>query len=85
MPNGSIELWEEDITYIWRGCDGWCYLFNILDCFTREWLAYVFAKLCRTADSVRCLDRAIIEIFPKGDLPTKMALRKDGGPQYTSA
>ena len=54
------------MTYIWCGVDGWCYLFNILDCFTREWVAYVFSKLCGTAECVRFLDRAIIERFPDG-------------------
>lgn len=84
VPKGPNELWEEDITYVWCGVDGWCYLFNILDCFTREWLAYIFSKLCGTTESVGCLDRAIIERFPNGALPTKMTVRNDGGPQYTS-
>jgi putative transposase len=85
VPKGPNELWEEDITYIWCGSDGWCYLFNILDCYTREWVGYVFSKFCGTEESVRCLDRAIIERFPDGTLPTNMTVRNDGGPQYTSA
>jgi putative transposase len=64
VPKEPNELWEQDITYIWCGQDGWCYLFNILDCFTREWVAYVFSKLCGTEESVRCLGRAIMERFP---------------------
>lgn len=84
VPKGPNELWEEDITYLWCGRDGWCYLFNILDCFTREWVAYVFSKLCGSDESVRCLDSAIIERFPDGALPT-LTIRNDGGPQYTSA
>ena len=85
VPKGPNELWEEDITYVWCGVDGWSYLFNILDCFTREWVGYVFSKLCGTSESIRCLDRAIIERFPNGSLPTNLTIRNDGGPQYTSA
>lgn len=86
VPKGPNELWEEDITYIWCGQqDGWCYLFNILDCFTREWVAYIFSKLCGTEESVRCLDRAIMERFPDGAIPMSLTVRNDGGPQYTSA
>lgn len=84
VPKGPNELWEQDITYIWCGRDGWCYLFNILDCFTREWVGYVFSKLCGTAESIKCLDRAIIERFPDGNIP-EVTVRNDGGPQYTSA
>jgi putative transposase len=84
VPREPNELWEEDITYVWCGRDGWCYLFNILDCFTREWVAYVFSKLCGSDESVTCLDRAIIGRFPDGALPT-LTIRNDGGPQYTSA
>ena len=43
IPERPDQLWQQDITYIWCGCDGWCYLFSILDCFTREWLAYTFS------------------------------------------
>ena len=80
VPSGPNELWEEDITYLWCGVDGWCYLFNILDCFTREWVGYVFSKLCGTTESIKCLDRAIIERFPDGDI-TRLTIRNDGGPQ----
>jgi len=40
VPKGPNELWEEDITYIWCGVDGWSYLFNILDCFTNASLSH---------------------------------------------
>lgn len=66
VPKRPNELWEEDTTYIWCGKDGWRYLFNILDCFTREWIAYVFSKLCGTDKSAKCLDSAIVEKFPDG-------------------
>ncbi len=36
------EVWEVDMTYIWCGIDGWGYLFNAFDVYTREWLGYCF-------------------------------------------
>ena len=38
VPERPDHLWQQDITYIWCGHDRWCYLFSILDCYTREWL-----------------------------------------------
>ncbi len=58
IPEKPNHLWEQDITYIWCGRDGWCYLFNILDCSTREWLSYTFSKECGTDEAVRAFDRA---------------------------
>ena len=46
IPERPDQLWQQDITYIWCGHDGWCYLFSILDCYTREWLAYKFNTPC---------------------------------------
>ncbi len=44
------QVWQTDITYVWCGqADGWCYCFNILDIFTRQWIAYRFDTLA-TAD-----------------------------------
>jgi putative transposase len=33
VPDKPDCLWQQDITYIWCGNDGWCYLFSILDCY----------------------------------------------------
>ena len=39
----SNQIWQTDITYVWCGqADGWCYCFNILDVFTRQWIACRF-------------------------------------------
>ncbi|MEM3118081.1 MAG: IS3 family transposase [Nitrososphaerales archaeon] len=84
VPVRSNHLWEQDITYIWCGNDGWCYLFNILDCYTREWLSYTFSKECGTDEAVRTFDRAILDRFPGGVIPEGLTVRNDGGPQYTS-
>ena len=31
------ELWQTDLTYVPCGIDGWGYLFNVLDVFSRMW------------------------------------------------
>ena len=39
-PLGPDQLWETDLTYIPTLNDGMTYLFNIKDCFTKEWVVY---------------------------------------------
>jgi putative transposase len=41
-PSRPDELWEADMSYIWCGRDGWCYLFNVIDTFSRRWIGYAF-------------------------------------------
>ncbi len=66
VPERPDQLWQQDITYIWCGHDGWCYLFSILDCYTREWLAYTFSTQCGTDEAIRTLEMAVLERFPDG-------------------
>ena len=35
-PTYPNELWEADLTYIHCGVDGWAFLFNVVDVFSRE-------------------------------------------------
>lgn len=86
IPERPDQLWQQDITYIWCGHDGWCYLFSILDCYTREWLAYTFSTQCGTDEAITTLEMAVLERFPDGVIPPLLGLttRSDGGPQYTS-
>lgn len=41
-PTRPNELWEADMSYIWYGRDGWCYLFNVFDTFSRRRVADAF-------------------------------------------
>ena len=59
IPERPDQLWQQDITYIWCGHDRWCYLFSILDCYTREWLAYTFSTQCGTDEAIRTLEMAV--------------------------
>jgi putative transposase len=89
VPERPDQLWQQDITYIWCGYDMWCYLFSILDCYTREWLAYTFSTECGTDEAIRALEMAVLERFPDGVIPppspsASLTTRSDGGSQYTS-
>ena len=44
--NGPDELWETDLTYIPTLSDGMTYLFNIKDCFTKQWVGYFYSRTC---------------------------------------
>jgi putative transposase len=85
VPDRPDCLWQQDITYIWCGTDGWCYLFSILDCYTREWLAYTFTMQCGTGEAITTLEKAILDRFSDGVVPEGLTIRNDGGSQYTSA
>jgi putative transposase len=84
VPERPDQLWQQDITYIWCGQDGWCYLFSMLDCFTREWLSYTFSTQCGTDEAIKTLEMAVLERFPDGAVTEGLATRSDGGSQYTS-
>lgn len=86
VPERPDQLWQQDITYIWCGHDRWYYLFSILDCYTREWLAYTFSTECSTDKAIRTLEMAVLERFPDRIIPSHsgLATRSDGGSQYTS-
>jgi len=88
VPERPDQLWQQDITYIWCGHDGWCYLFSILDCYTREWLAYTFSTYCGTDEAIRTLEMAVLERSPDRVIHhpphSDLVTRSDGGSQYTS-
>lgn len=79
-PTGPCQLWETDITYIHCGADGWCYCFNVLDCLTRQWVAYVFDTSATAHTAVQSVLRAVSSAATTKDL----RLRTDNGPQYGS-
>ncbi len=78
-PTGINQLWQSDMTYIFCGVDGWCYLFNVLDAFSREWIAYVFDTLANKENAIQAVVRAL-EKHPEA--AWKVTLRSDNGPQY---
>jgi putative transposase len=80
-PSGINQLWQSDMTYIFCGIDGWCYLFNVIDVFSREWISYVFDTLAKKENAIQAVLRAL-EKHPEA--AGKVTLRCDNGPQYIS-
>ena len=75
------QIWETDITYVWCGqVDGWCYCFNILDTFTRQWLAYRFSTTATADIAVESLVEAVTVAKPDC---SKLTIQCDNGSQYS--
>ena len=81
-PAGQDQIWQADMTYIWCGQDRWCYLFNVLDAFTREWVRYAFESRAITDGAIAALTKALAS--QKLDC-SKLVLRTDNGSQYILA
>ncbi|MGH9953119.1 MAG: IS3 family transposase, partial [Nitrososphaeraceae archaeon] len=65
--NRPNEVWEVDLTYIHCGIDGWGYLFNVFDVFTREWVAYCFDLSAVKENAIISIENALVshkEIVP---------------------
>jgi putative transposase len=82
LPTRPYELWEGDMTYIFCGVDGWCYLFNVLDIFDRIWMGYAFDTQAKSESAIMSINNALVA-FKDIDL-SKLILRVDNGSQYTS-
>ena len=80
-PEAPNRLWETDITYVWCGVDGWCYCFNVLDCFTRKWIAYAFDVHATRDVAIDSITNAVAAERPDC---SRLRLRTDNGNQYTS-
>ena len=77
------ELWQTDLTYIPCGVDGWCYLFNVLDVFSREWAGKEFSPTAVKGNAILSVEDALVS--HRRDTGTgRLRLRADNGPQYTS-
>jgi len=79
-PTCPNELWEADLTYIHCGVDGWAYLFNVIDVFSREWVSYVFDQYAVKENAILSLEKALI----KHPQALDVRLRTDHGSQYGS-
>ncbi|MGC8630739.1 MAG: IS3 family transposase, partial [Thermoplasmata archaeon] len=62
-PREPNKLWEMDITYISTKREGMLYLFNVKDCFTKEWIEYLLSRTCNRRDAVRALEQAYLRVF----------------------
>lgn len=80
-PTAINQDWETDMTYIWSGVDRWCYLFNVLDIFSREWIAYAFSTNAGKENAILAVVKAV-EKHPEASAMVR--LWSDNGPQYIS-
>jgi len=75
------ELWQTDLTYIPCGVDGWCYLFNVIDVFSREWAGKEFSPTAVKDNAILSVENALVSHRRLDPTPR---LRADNGPQYIS-
>ena len=80
-PDAPNQLWETDMTYVWCGMDGWCYCFNVVDCFTRRWISYAFDVDATKQVAIDSITNAVSVENPDC---SRLRLRTDNGTQYTS-
>ncbi len=78
IPTAHDRLWETDIN-IWCGKDRRGHLFNHLDVFTRQWLAYTFSRNMRRRNAI---DSPVKAVDGRGT--TQLVLRSDNGSQFSS-
>ena len=52
------QLWQLDMTSIWVAEHGWCYLNAIIDCCTREIVAWQLELRCRALEAIALVERA---------------------------
>lgn len=76
------QVWEADLTYVHCGIDGWGYLFNLFDVFTREWVGYCFDLSAVKENTIISIENALIT--HKDLVPENLIIRTDNGSQYTS-
>jgi len=75
----SNALWGIDMTYIWCGCDGWCYLHGVIDHHDKNLLGYTFSRSCKAIGAVM----ALAEAASKRQIHN-LEIRSDNGCHYGS-
>jgi putative transposase len=75
------QLWHLDMTSIWVAEHGWCYLNAIIDCCTREIVAWSLELRCRAAEATEVIKQAVDE---QRILPGTLTLGTDNGSAFTA-
>lgn len=81
-PEAPNELWEADMTYVWCGRDRWCYLFDVLDVFTRIGVGYAFDTRAGKENAIMSVNNSLAA--HPGIKTDDLTLRVDNGSQYRS-
>jgi putative transposase len=75
------QLWQLDMTSVWVAEHGWCYLNAIIDCCTREIVAWQLSLRCRADEAIAVVERAAAL---HGIEPGELTLGSDNGSAFTA-
>lgn len=75
------QLWQLDLTSVWVAEHGWCYLMAMIDCCTREIVAWHLELRCRADEAIALIERAAAAYaIEEGEL----TLGSDNGSAFTA-
>lgn len=75
------QLWQLDMTSIWVAEHGWTYLMAIVDCCTREIVAWQLELRCRAEEAIALIEQAAAM---HGIEPGELTLGSDNGSAFTA-
>lgn len=75
------QLWQLDMTSVWVAEHGWCYLNAIIDCCTREIVAWSLELRCRADEAIAVVEQAAAV---HGIQPGELTLGSDNGSAFTA-
>jgi putative transposase len=75
------QLWQLDLTSVWVAEHGWTYLMAIIDCCTREIVAWQLELRCRADEAIALIERAAVE---QAIEPGELTLGSDNGSAFTA-
>jgi len=75
------QLWQLDMTSIWVAEHGWTYLNAIIDCCTREIVAWELTLRCRADEAIAVVEHAVTA---HGIQPGELTLGSDNGSAFTA-
>jgi putative transposase len=75
------QLWQLDMTSVWTGKHGWCYLMAIIDCLTREIVGFKLDLRCRADEAIAVVEHAAKRY---GISPGELVLGTDNGSAFTA-
>src|ERR671936_604191 len=75
------QLWQLDLTSVWVAEHGWTYLMAIIDCCTREIVAWQLELRCRADEAIALIERAAAV---HGIEPGELTLGSDNGSAFTA-
>jgi putative transposase len=75
------QLWQLDMTSVWVAEHGWTYLMAIIDCCTREIVAWHVELRCRADEAIALIERAATVYAIE---PGELTLGSDNGSAFTA-